>query len=72
MPDAQWVEVVCAAVVLKDGAHVTLEELRAHVEGKLAPYKAPRRLEFVESIPRTAATNQIQRALLIERVQIKG
>lgn len=72
VPDAQWGEVVCAAVVLKDGATVTLEELRAHVDGKLAPYKAPRRLEFVDSIPRTAATNQIQRALLIERVQIKS
>lgn len=71
VPDAQWGEVVCAVAVLREGASVTLEELRAHVEGKLASYKAPRRLEFVDSIPRTAATNQIQRALLIEAVQLK-
>jgi len=71
VPDAQWGEVVCAVAVLREGASVTLEELRAHLEGKLASYKAPRRLEFVDSIPRTAATNQIQRALLIEAVQLK-
>ncbi len=71
IPDAQWGEIVCAAAVLHEGAQVTLEDLRAHVEGKLASYKVPRRLEIVEAIPRTAATNQIQRALLIERIQIK-
>ncbi|WP_198350994.1 class I adenylate-forming enzyme family protein [Flavisphingomonas formosensis] len=71
IPDPQWGEVVCAVVIVKDGAQLTLDDLRAHAEARLAPYKVPRRLEFVDSIPRTAATNQIQRALLIEAMQLR-
>jgi acyl-CoA synthetase (AMP-forming)/AMP-acid ligase II len=71
IPDAQWGEVVCAVAVLQDGAALTLEALRVHVEGRLASYKVPRRLEIAPSIPRTAATNQVQRALLVEWVQSK-
>jgi len=71
IPDAKWGEIVCAVAVLCEGATLTLEALRIHVEGKLASYKAPRRLEFVDAIPRTAATNQVQRALLIERLQLR-
>ncbi len=35
---------------------------------KLADFKKPRRLECVASLPRTAATGQVQRALLVERL----
>ena len=64
LPDAQWGEVVCAAVV---GA-VTLDELSAHCDGRLARFKQPRRLALVDAIPRTPATNQVQRRLLVEQL----
>jgi acyl-CoA synthetase (AMP-forming)/AMP-acid ligase II len=47
---------------------VTLEELTAHCDGRLARFKQPRRLALVDAIPRTPATNQVQRRLLAEQV----
>ena len=68
IPDPQWGEVVCAVVVPAAGAAPTLERLQQHCEGRLADYKRPRRLECVDALPRTPATGQVQRALLVERV----
>lgn len=65
LPDPVWGEVVCAAVVLRRGADVpTVEAIRSHLSGRLAPHKCPRRVLPVESLPRTPATGQIQRSLL--------
>ncbi len=57
-----------AYVVLKDGQRVTEEELQAFVKQRLAPYKYPRFVEFVEELPKTA-TGKIQRFRLREREQ---
>jgi acyl-CoA synthetase (AMP-forming)/AMP-acid ligase II len=69
IPDAQWGEVVAAVVVPAPGAEVTLASLQAHCEGKLAGFKKPRRLALVDALPRTAATGQVQRTLLVEGLQ---
>ncbi len=66
VPDARWGEIVCAVVVPRPGASPSLEELQRHCEGRLAGFKKPRRLECVEALPRTAATGQVQRTLLVE------
>ena len=55
-----------AYVVLKDGMRATTEELQAFVKQRLAPYKYPRFVEFVEDLPKTA-TGKIQRFRLRER-----
>ena len=55
-----------AYVVLKDGMQATTEELQAFVKQRLAPYKYPRFVEFVEELPKTA-TGKIQRFRLRER-----
>ncbi len=68
LPDRTWGEVVCAVVVARPGAVPTLEALQRHCEGRLASFKKPRRLECVAALPRTAATGQVQRALLVERL----
>jgi acyl-CoA synthetase (AMP-forming)/AMP-acid ligase II len=65
IPDTTWGEIVCAAIV-PHGATLTIDDLRAHCETHLARFKHPRRIAIVESIPRTAATGQIQRRLLVE------
>ena len=49
-----------AYVVLKDGATATSEELQAFVKERLAPYKYPRQIEFLDELPKTA-TGKIQR-----------
>lgn len=68
LPDPQWGELVCAVVVTTPGTTPTLEELQAHCTRSLAAYKKPRRVECVEALPRTPATGQVQRALLIEQI----
>jgi len=69
IPDPTWGEVVCAVVVVVPGAAVpTTEELRAHGQARLAAFKLPRRVAAVDAIPRTPATRQVMRRLLVERL----
>jgi benzoate-CoA ligase family protein len=49
-----------AFVVLKPGARATAEELQAFVKDRIAPYKYPRWIDFVDELPKTA-TGKIQR-----------
>jgi fatty-acyl-CoA synthase len=65
VPDEKWGEMVTALVVLADGASVTEAELIAHTRERIAGYKAPKRVEFREAIPRTA-TGKIQKFKLRE------
>ena len=68
LPDPQWGETVCAVVVAVEGVDApTVDQLRAHAEPLLARYKLPRRVEIVDEIPRTAATQQVRRRALVER-----
>ena len=70
VPDPQWGEVVTAVVVVRAGAAAPdLETLNTFCAGRLAPFKRPRRIAVVDALPRTGATGQVQRALLVERLQ---
>lgn len=65
LPDPVWGEIVCAAVVLCRGAGLpSIEAVRAHLAGRIAPHKHPRRVVEVAALPRTPATGQIQRSLV--------
>ena len=64
--DADGLTKTKAFVVRKSGAEVSDEELKTFVKDKLAPYKYPRQIEFVEELPKTA-TGKIQRFKLRER-----
>lgn len=64
--DADGLVKTKAFVVLKNGQAVTEAELKAFVKDKLAPYKYPRQIEFVQDLPKTA-TGKIQRFKLRER-----
>ncbi|MHB1584057.1 MAG: class I adenylate-forming enzyme family protein [Acidimicrobiales bacterium] len=69
LPDEHWGEIVCAVVVMEDGVAVPeASALRAHIGGRLAPFKHPRRVEAVDRLPRTSATGQVQRAALAQRL----
>ena len=60
-----------AYVVLKQGNTAgpeLTETLKAHVRAKLAPFKAPRWIEFIDELPKTA-TGKIQRFRLRERTR---
>ena len=68
VPDLEWGEVVCAVVVPRAGERPTLDDLQRHVAGRLAGFKKPRRLECFDALPRTPATGQVQRTLLVEQI----
>lgn len=69
VPDVEWGEIVCAVIVEEPDARVSLSDLQRHCEGRIAGFKKPRRLGRVEALPRTAATGQVQRTLLVEQLQ---
>jgi benzoate-CoA ligase len=55
-----------AFVVLGEDQQASADELKEFVKGRLAPYKYPRYIEFVDELPKTA-TGKIQRFRLRER-----
>ena len=55
IPDERFGQVVAAAVELRPGASATESELIAHVKARLAAYKAPKRVHFVDTIGRSPA-----------------
>ncbi|HWG95301.1 MAG TPA: AMP-binding protein [Mycobacteriales bacterium] len=62
-PDPAAGELPVAFVVLAPGAQLTAEELMAHVGERVTPYKRVRRVEFVDSIPVSAAGKVLKREL---------
>jgi acyl-CoA synthetase (AMP-forming)/AMP-acid ligase II len=69
LPDGQWGEIVCAAVVPRPGhAAPTLAELRDFCADRLPRFARPRRVELVDAIPRTDSTAQVRRPLLTEHL----
>jgi acyl-CoA synthetase (AMP-forming)/AMP-acid ligase II len=63
VPDPDWGERVHAVVVLRDGAALTLEDLREHTKSLIAGYKAPRGIEIVTSLPLSGAGKVLKREL---------
>ncbi|MEZ2392052.1 o-succinylbenzoate--CoA ligase [bacterium RCC_150] len=55
VPDEKWGEVPRAVVMLREGASLTAAQLEEHLTGKLARYKIPKSVVFVEEMPRTAS-----------------
>src|SRR5882762_8589909 len=69
VPDEDRGQVVKAYVVLKAGyakSDALAKNLQDHVKGAIAPYKYPRRVEFVDALPRTE-TGKLRRFKLRER-----
>ena len=63
VPDERWGETPHAFVVLNDGASAGARELIAYARHKMAHFKVPRRVTFVDQLPKTA-TGKIQKYVL--------
>ncbi|MFC8347441.1 acyl-CoA synthetase [Streptomyces sp. NPDC057280] len=61
LPDERWIEAVTAVVVPR--GDVTEEALIAHAREQLAHFKAPKRVLFVEELPRNASGKILKREL---------
>ena len=62
-PDDKWIEAVTAVVVLKDGSEVSAQELIDHVKGRIAPFKVPKTVTFLDELPRNQSGKLLKRAL---------
>jgi long-chain acyl-CoA synthetase len=74
VPHEDLGEEVAAAVVLKPGCEANDEELRAYVKERIAPYKYPRLIRFLEELPRNSAGKVLKREIDIslQRVEKLG
>jgi acyl-CoA synthetase (AMP-forming)/AMP-acid ligase II len=63
IPDDEWGERVHAIVQPKPDATVTVADLRAFAESRLAGYKRPRDYEFRDALPRTDSGKLLKRVL---------
>jgi acyl-CoA synthetase (AMP-forming)/AMP-acid ligase II len=63
VPDAEWGESVKAVVQLRPEMTVTAEQLIAFCAERLASYKKPKSIEFVDGLPRDAAGKLLKRKL---------
>lgn len=74
VPDKKYGEQVMAAVILKKGMEMTEEEVRDFCRGKIANYKIPKYVKFVDSYPMTAS-GKIQkfrmREMAIKELQLE-
>ena len=67
VPDRKYGEELCAWIKLKHGAAADEQEIRDFCRAKLAHYKVPRYVRFVETFPQTV-TGKIQKFKIREQM----
>jgi fatty-acyl-CoA synthase len=63
VPDERWGESVKACVVMKPGARATQEEIIGFMRERIAHFKCPRSVDFLETIPRNPTGKILKRVL---------
>jgi fatty-acyl-CoA synthase len=66
VPDERYGEELMAWVIVREGASLTAEELRAYCRGRIAHYKVPRYVKLVDGFPMTV-TGKVQKFRMRER-----
>jgi acyl-CoA synthetase (AMP-forming)/AMP-acid ligase II len=63
VPDPEWGQEPCAVVVLKKGKTTGAEEIMEYCRSRLAGFKRPRQVFFVESLPRNSMGKVLKKEL---------
>jgi fatty-acyl-CoA synthase len=63
VPDDKWGEAVKAIVVLKPGQQATAEDIIAFTRTRIAGYKLPKTVDFIEALPRNPSGKILRREL---------
>jgi acyl-CoA synthetase (AMP-forming)/AMP-acid ligase II len=63
VPDDKWGEAVKAVVVRKPGVELTPEALMVYARERIAGYKVPRSVDFVDALPRNPTGKILKREL---------
>ncbi len=69
MPDEYWGEIVKAVIVLKPGETATAQKIIDDCRERLASYKKPAMVEFVEALPKNAMQKVLKNILRGETPQ---
>lgn len=69
IPDPKFTESVCAVIVLTVGMTITKQEIEEFISEKLARYKKPKEIVFVDELPRTPS-GKIQKYRLREQFSL--
>lgn len=67
VPDRKYGEEVCAWIRLAEGARVDAADIRAYCRGRIAHYKIPRYVEFVDAYPMTVS-GKVQKHLMADEM----
>ncbi|QDF98464.1 AMP-binding protein [Azoarcus sp. DD4] len=68
VPDQKYGEELCAWIILREGAELSANDVRAYCQGQIAHYKIPRYIKFVDSFPMTV-TGKIQKFQIREQMK---
>ena len=71
VPDPEWGEIGIAAIVLRTGYAASEADLSAHLEGRLARYKRPRRFVFWTELPKSGY-GKIPKNLIRDKLRAEG
>ena len=63
VPDEKWIEAISAVVVLREGMNATEADIITHARESLAPFKVPKSVRFVASLPKNASGKILKREL---------
>jgi fatty-acyl-CoA synthase len=63
LPDARWIEAVTAIIVVKNGHSLDQDTVVEHCAGAMAHFKVPKRVIFVDSLPKNPSGKLLKREL---------
>lgn len=72
VPNETWGEIVCAVVVLRPDATVSPDDIVAHCRRHLGGFEVPRRVEFVDVLPRNVTGKILKRDLRERFSRVSG
>jgi acyl-CoA synthetase (AMP-forming)/AMP-acid ligase II len=67
VPDEQWGEAILALVVRSGEAELDAAAVVAHCRGEIAGFKVPKRVEFVEELPKSGSGKVLKREIKASR-----
>ena len=67
LPDPDWGEKVHAVIAPKEGENLTGQEVIDYCKSRIASFKKPKNVEFVDKLPRSAAGKVLKRILRKQR-----
>ncbi|HEY0596948.1 AMP-binding protein [Sphingopyxis sp.] len=67
IPDAKYGEELCVWIIVRSGATLSEADVRAHCQGRIAHYKIPRHIRFVDEFPMTV-TGKVQKFAMREHM----